>query len=221
MKKILFVLFCCTVFVIGCGKKQEEPVQDEDFAVADTQQQEQETEKEVINPIDNIPPADPVALAKIDNISEETVQKDIDDDLNSFSAQEKEVFIMGYKADKKAEQQMYKEAIDDYTKILAIQENPWTYGRRGTAKKAIGDFAGAMADLDKAISFGDTVSWIYTERADLKARLGDKQGAIADYEASLKDKEAWKYEKIAELKKELGDTAGAEAAMKKAKELGK
>lgn len=218
MKKILFVLFCCTVFVIGCGKKQNENVQDENFAAADTQQGQ---EKEVVNPAENIPAADPVALAKIDNISEETVQKDIDVDLKTFPPEEREVFVMGYKADKKAEQQMYKEAIDDYTKILAIQENPWTYGRRGAAKKAVGDFEGAMADLNKAISFGDPVSWIYTERADLKARLGDKQGAIADYEASLKDEEAWKYEKIAELKKELGDNAGAEAAMKKAKELSK
>lgn len=214
MKKTLFLLLCCTVFVIGCGKKQSENAQDENFST--TAKQEASADKPADAVVDHS-----VAIAAIDNMGEEEIQKDFDDDLKVMPAKEKELFVMGYKADKKVEQKFYKEAIDDYTKILAIKENAWTYGRRGAAKKASGDFEGAMADFNKAVSFGNPVSWIYAERADLKVRLGDKQGAIADYESSLKDEEAWKYEKIAELKRELGDNAGADAALKKAKGLSK
>jgi len=215
MKKILFVLFCCTVFVIGCNKKQQnENAQDENFATTNV-----EEDKTVV---DNSAANNAVA-EEIDRMDINTIQKDIgkDLDIKSLPQEERTVFVMGYKADLKTDKGSYPEAINDYTKILEFKENSWTYGRRGVAKSRIGDLEGASDDFNKSISLGQAVSWVYTERGDIKRKLNDVQGAIADYEKSLVDEEAWKYETIAEMKREIGDNVGADAAMQKAKELNK
>ncbi|MFA7674481.1 MAG: hypothetical protein WCY38_00260 [Endomicrobiia bacterium] len=213
MKKILFVLLCCTVFVVGCNKKQQnENAQDENFATTKV-----EEDKAVV---DNSAVKNAV-IEEIERIDIDTIQQNIDEDIKALPADERTVFVMGYKADLKAEKGLFKEAIDDYTKILEFKENSWTYGRRGVAKSRIGDLEGASDDFNKSISLGQAVSWVYTERGDIKRKLNDVQGAIADYEKSLVDEEAWKYETIAEMKREIGDNVGADAAMQKAKELNK
>lgn len=210
MKKILFVLLCCTVFVIGCNKKQQNENQDENFAANE--------DKVVDNSAANKAVAEEIDKMDIDTI-QQNLGKDLD--LKSLPQEERTVFVMGYKADLKADKGSNSEAINDYTKILELKENSWTYGKRGVAKSRLGDLEGALADFDKAVSLGDAVSWVYVERAETKWRLNDKQGAIADYEKSLMDEEAWKYEKIAQMKREVGDNAGADVAMQKAKGLSK
>lgn len=210
MKKVLFMVLCCTVFVIGCNKKQQNENQDENFATVNSDKG-----------IDNNTGASKAVLEEIDRMDIDTIQQNVDEDLKSLPQDERTVFVMGYKADLKTDKGSYPEAINDYTKVLELKENSWTYGKRGVAKSRSGDLEGALADFDKAVSLGDAVSWVYVERAETKWRLNDKQGAIADYEKSLMDEEAWKYEKIAQMKREVGDNAGADAAMQKAKGLSK
>lgn len=75
-----------------------------------------------------------------------------------------------------------EKAIEAYT--YAIQQNPAlpeALCNRAVARIAILDYAGAMRDLDYAISLDPTSFELYQNRGDLKQMIGDLEGAIDDY----------------------------------------
>lgn len=53
------------------------------------------------------------------------------------------------------------------------------------AKRNLGDYRGAIADLDQAISIDPRIDYAYDIRGEAKARLGDYQGAIADFNQAI------------------------------------
>ena len=95
-----------------------------------------------------------------------------------------------------------------------------TYNHRGTAKKDLGDFEGAIADCDKAIEINSKSASAYYNRSINKASLGNFEGAIADCDKAieLNPKPAY-YTIRGNAKNCLGDLEGAIADQDKAIEL--
>lgn len=72
--------------------------------------------------------------------------------INLYSQTAEEYFERGYV---KAHLKKYEEAIEDYTKAIAINPNyAMAYYNRGIAKNLIGDTDGACSDWRKALSLG-------------------------------------------------------------------
>ena len=63
--------------------------------------------------------------------------------------------------------------------------NAYTYDGRGKAKYEKGDYDGAIADFDKAISLDSNDVDAYNGRGKAKDRKGDHEGAKADHEKAL------------------------------------
>ena len=61
----------------------------------------------------------------------------------------------------------------------------WAYGNRGDAKRAKRDFAGALADYDRAIEFDPKDPINYVSRGHARFGLRDFDGAIADFNRAL------------------------------------
>ena len=86
----------------------------------------------------------------------------------------------------------------------------WFY--RGYAKDEMGDYRGALTDLDKSIALNPDLMGAYLNRGFVKSKLGDKQGAIADYTVATRadkvDTKASAYNNRASAKWDVGDKKG-------------
>ncbi|MDE0482455.1 MAG: tetratricopeptide repeat protein [Candidatus Poribacteria bacterium] len=79
-------------------------------------------------------------------------------------------------------QSLYKEAIDDSTKAIDMdQNNASAYNARGAAKAAIEDYDGAISDLSKAIELNPKFAEVYRERGRVWEKIGQQKKAEADF----------------------------------------
>jgi tetratricopeptide (TPR) repeat protein len=104
--------------------------------------------------------------------------------------------------------------LDQQTATLpqSLQLNASDYFLRGLSKADRGDFKGAIADYDQAISLNPTFANAHNNRALLKVdKLNDVQGALSDYNQaiSLDPKSAMAYNNRGILKDDLNDVQGA------------
>ncbi len=81
------------------------------------------------------------------------------------------------------------EALDYFNQSLALRPDSIIYSNRADLKKKLGDFPGAIADYDKAISLNSGIglkpadlATLHFTRGLLKQQFGDLEGSIADYD---------------------------------------
>ena len=75
----------------------------------------------------------------------------------------------------------YEDAIEDYTKAIAIEPNSvFAYRLRGDSKSKLGDYQGAIDDYTKAIDIEPNKAYLYNYRSESKRKLGDNEGADVD-----------------------------------------
>ena len=65
-------------------------------------------------------------------------------------------------------------------------EHPMGYGSRGYIRHMIGDHAGAVADLTKALSIDPNMVAAYVSRSSARRELGDFKGALSDSDEALR-----------------------------------
>ena len=75
---------------------------------------------------------------------------------------------------------------------------------RAEAKSSLGDYAGAIADYDKAIELDPEYAAAFSNRGDAKSNLGDYAGAIADFDKAIeldpKDATAYRHRGLAKIR---------------------
>jgi tetratricopeptide (TPR) repeat protein len=78
-------------------------------------------------------------------------------------------------------------AVEDYNSMIGQEfEAPMAaYINRGLTKKVLGDFSGALADLDRAIAAQPKEALLYKNRANLMLLFGHYSNAIADYTSAI------------------------------------
>jgi len=81
-------------------------------------------------------------------------------------------------------------AITIYDDIVAMENVPdstliTTFNNLGYCKNQVGDYYGAISDLNKALSIAPNFSLPYLHRGDSKSEIGDYEGAIADFSTYL------------------------------------
>ena len=86
----------------------------------------------------------------------------------------------------KFEEQSYKEAIEDYDKAILLKSDyAYAYNDRASAKKMLGDDAGAIVDYEKAIAIDSKMFFAYNNLGSCKRNKGDNAGAIAAYTKAI------------------------------------
>ena len=79
----------------------------------------------------------------------------------------------------------FNAALDTYTKAIEqVKDNPILYTCRGKLKKELGDFDGAIEDINKALELSEE-GWIYAERADVYDTKGENKLALQDFKKAL------------------------------------
>lgn len=103
---------------------------------------------------------------------------------------------------------------DDVAECLAI---------RGRAKAIVGDYEGALKDVDDAVAQDPTNLYNFLNRADVRHMRGETDEALADIELALAidEENAIAYKLQGEIFDELGDTARAEESFRRCYELTK
>lgn len=115
-----------------------------------------------------------------------------------------------------------QKAISIYTQIIRLDKNNvGAYNNRGALKVDLGNFEGAMQDLNKAIDLTRNDCSPYVNRANLKRKLEDYNGAMKDFNKAIElnptESELYNYRGI--LKTKLEDINGAIEDFNKAIEL--
>jgi tetratricopeptide (TPR) repeat protein len=72
-------------------------------------------------------------------------------------------------------------ALIDYNKALDLSPALDIYNNRGTVKKGLNDYYGAIADYDIAIRLSPKNPAAYINRGLAKQKLGDKNGMCMDW----------------------------------------
>lgn len=138
----------------------------------------------------------------------------------SYSQDAKEFFKEGQKDYKFLR---YNEAIDNYTKAIALDTNyVIAYIQRAFCKGMIKDFAGAIEDYNVVLKIDPKHKFALISRGSAKNKTGDYQSAIDDFNKALEldpsDQEA--YNNRGFSKKGLNDTKGACEDWNKSKQMG-
>ena len=108
------------------------------------------------------------------------------------------------------------------TKNIAQDTNSGNYHlSNGIKKFESGDFQGAIADYDRAISINPNTPMSYYYRAKAKSKVNDNQGAISDCDRaiSLYPEYAQAYQTRGNAKSTLNDSQGAIADWQEAARL--
>jgi tetratricopeptide (TPR) repeat protein len=116
----------------------------------------------------------------------------------------------------------YSDPISFYTNIIENSTNPVVaYLNRGTYKKDLGDNAGAIEDLNKAIEIHPKFTEAYNSRGLIKKELGDLEGALTDYDKAIELNQTYDnpFNNRAIIKQEKDDFAGAIADLNRAIQL--
>jgi len=124
----------------------------------------------------------------------------------------------------------YQAAIKYYSKAIEIKsvseswwyQPHWPYAKRGFVKSELGDYYGAISDLNQAIEFDPNDAGAYEYRGEYKCDLKDYQGAITDFTKAIEfdPNNADFYYNRGIAKYNSGDTQGACLDWSKAGELG-
>lgn len=72
------------------------------------------------------------------------------------------------------EQGDYKYAITEYDRAIAAKRYAYAYNDRASAKKQLGDDAGAIADYEKALSIDSKLFFAYNSLGSCKRNKGDQ-----------------------------------------------
>jgi tetratricopeptide (TPR) repeat protein len=110
-------------------------------------------------------------------------------------------------------------ARDAFNQALALNPRmPLVYNNRGTARQALHDLRGAVADFDAALELEPRLHEAYFNRAAVRVALHDRAGALADYTAglALAPHFAEGYLGRGRLRREGGDFGGALADLDEA-----
>ncbi len=99
-----------------------------------------------------------------------------------------------------------------FTDIIKKEPNlALAYNNRALAKKDMGDYRGAIADLDMAVKNDPEYVWAYCNRGLAKKETGDDTGAMADFNKSLSldSNFVWAYYNRGLLKNKVKDYNGS------------
>ena len=90
------------------------------------------------------------------------------------------------------------------------------YYKRGNAKYDANDYAGAIADYNKAIELDPQDAYAYDNRGSAKYLLNDYAGAMADYNKAIElfPQNTRVYDNLIELYEELNQPAMAEEILR-------
>tara|TARA_B110000259_G_C13941066_1_gene372801 strand:- start:286 stop:1107 length:822 start_codon:yes stop_codon:yes gene_type:complete len=93
----------------------------------------------------------------------------------------------------KARKKDYGQALIDFSNCIKLYNNridkiylPDAYYNRGTIKSLLGDYSGAVIDLNEAIVLDPKYSRYFYQRGVFKQFLNDYSGALDDYTKSIK-----------------------------------
>ena len=206
MKKLLFMLLCCTIFVIGCNNNQNDEFFEEDVV-------------EIEGDDDNY---DADTMMNMDEILNESDKKAENGDYAGAIADLKKVVSQaeykGFLYAKLARLQFQdtsdsdnlKNALDSannavkYGEIEKDESMDWIYSTRAQVERGLDMLNEAMKDSNKAVELSPEKSWVYADRANVYRSMGEKEKALADYNKaiSLGDDSQWIKDSIAEMKKE-------------------
>jgi tetratricopeptide (TPR) repeat protein len=103
-----------------------------------------------------------------------------------------QIKILIQSGNEKARQRDFDGAIADFNEAIAIGKNlpdllrAGPFVNRGLAYEGKGDYAAALADLNKAIKLNANNSYTYQDRADVYGKLKEWDKALTDYSKVIK-----------------------------------
>jgi tetratricopeptide (TPR) repeat protein len=71
------------------------------------------------------------------------------------------------------------------TKYNGPCDDAYEYLSRGSFKKVLGDYAGALLDFNKAIEMKPSFFEAYHQRGIVKSLLNDEEGAMSDFNKAI------------------------------------
>lgn len=100
--------------------------------------------------------------------------------------------------------------------LLFVLKFAMAYNGRGSAKHYLKDYAGAIADYNKAIEQKPQSAATYNNRGNAKKNLGDYAGAMADYNKAIElfPQYTRVYDNLIELYEELNQPEKAEEILR-------
>jgi Flp pilus assembly protein TadD len=160
---------------------------------------------------------DPAAMELIRKGAAQHVAGNVDAALASYTSAIRVAPRFGVAYLNRANAYLYKPnfqaAITDANKAieLTVPKMADAYNIRGTAKAALGDYDGALADCNRVLKLEPNNALAYNNRANNKLRKADYRGALADCNKSisLNSKSALPYYNRGYARTNLGDQAGA------------
>ena len=101
----------------------------------------------------------------------------------AYTKTAEDYFNSGYA---KAELKKYREAIQDYNKVIELNPNfVNAYYNRGIAKFNLQDYREAIQDYNKVIELNPNYADAYYSRGNAKGKLQDYRGAIQDFNKAI------------------------------------
>ena len=134
---------------------------------------------------------------------------------------------LGNEADKLFQEKKWDAAIVKWDEMMALlpedaaETKAAVLNNRGNAKSHMGDYKGAIADLDQALKIDPKDAEVYNNRGSAKGRMGDHKGALADYDRAIEinPKDVGAYNNRGNAKSHMGDHKGALADYDQAIEI--
>ena len=83
------------------------------------------------------------------------------------------------------EKEDYDEALNEFTKAIALEQHPFHYNNRGLAYYHIGQYDLAKKDFDEAIKKQPDDPLVYFNRGNVFLNQGDYELAHADFDTAI------------------------------------
>jgi tetratricopeptide (TPR) repeat protein/S1-C subfamily serine protease len=125
----------------------------------------------------------------------------------AIGLERQDLTLLNEKANLLIENKQYSAAITICDEIISKQQQDYAYISRGSAKFALGNKQGAIADYNRAIALNPKYAQAYSNRGGAQYELGNKQEAIDDYNRAiaLNHKYAQAYQNRGVVQYELGN----------------
>jgi tetratricopeptide (TPR) repeat protein len=125
-------------------------------------------------------------------------------------------------ANRKAEKQDFKGAIEDYTKAIKLKPDyAEVYYKRGIYRN-LNHYKGGIEDYSKAIEINPNYAEAYYNRGKSRSSIGDEEGAIEDFSRAIElksDDAITYYFRAADLYQKQGETQNYQDALDRIKDL--